>query len=289
MLTGSALKNLKMKISKEGSIVISYQNHPYQKLSDFEKYFYPEDKNVGFINSFLFNEISIENNVTILDILNSFIPWKEQIEKIIDINIDSYIDYINNYVCNEKDYSKWEKIEFIKRASIKKINKCLFSIEEIVNQKLDINKCRQFTGYFGLKEGNINLIYFYDKDNQLSHFSGDPLIDVSTYKNVPIILNENGVIESVVFSENLEGALIENDDYGKKTVKLKMKNNFYFIDLLVHLSSLLYFYEPLNSEQKSENYKRFSDNFSKLSESNNSEFKTESTLIWEDFVNSIQC
>lgn len=67
-----------------------------------------------------------------------------------------------------------------------------------------------------------------------------------------------------------------------------MKNNFYFIDLLVHLSSLLYFYEPLNSEQKSENYKRFSDNFSKLSESNNSEFKTESTLIWEDFVNSIQ-
>lgn len=283
MFTGSALKNLKMRISKSGNLTISHNDYPYEKLSDFEKYFF-SDKEVGFINSFLFNKISVEKDVTISDILKSFIPWKNEIEKIIDINIDSYIYYINNYKCNDNEYSKWEKIEFVKKYRIKEINKLLISIEELINKKRDINKYRQFTGYVNIEENNANLIYFYNAENVLSSFSGDPLIDVSTYKNIPVILNSDGIIESPLFSSESEGSFLAEDSYGKKTIKFNTKNEFYFIDLLKHMSSLLYFYEPLNSDRKSENYRKFSENFKKISDNENFDFKSDSSIIWEDFI-----
>lgn len=283
MIEPSIFKRMKIKISMDGELLLLKNNYPSLRLLDIEKYLYGDSKSLSFINAFLNHEICLDDNVSIMTILKSFLPWKEQIGSIIGINIDSYIKYIDeNSECESKE-EKWEKIEFIKNYTVKKINNYSTSIVDIINNKKKREDYCHFSGYVGVDDLKINLIYYYNKENVLSSFSGDPLIDVSTYKNVPIFLSEEGKIDSNLFNSSLEGAELVKDAYSKETIRFKTKNSFSLIEILDHLSSLLYFYEPLSAEQKSENYKSFVTKFEKISDSK-SGFKSDLSLIWEDII-----
>lgn len=263
-------ESLFLTISRENELLISHQEQSAMPLEFFQKCMEAdEDKNLPcFILEFLECPIKFEEDVTILNILNALSPWSDIISHLIQRNIDNYIKYLSKDMRQNSEKDEWRKIEFVKGLTVNKLYKSSLSFEEMIKRvnagERGLSKLKNYTGYCGAADNHYNNIYF-EKEGIIKSFTGDPSIDVLSYKNVPIVLSEEMKISSQLFDTKSEAVLEEKRAWDNKIIKsVKGQSEFTLYDILKNIAVLLYFESPLTQEEQSENYADFSQNFKRI-------------------------
>lgn len=256
------LENFTLIFTKNGQIDIKHLKQEsipltfFQLASGFEK-------DPSFITYFLSTTIKLEEGVNILDLLISFLPWKETVEHIIKKDITSYIDYLKQDKNKASSKDEWIQISFSKNGSLKEIKEYpkslsfeqLFALKDRENYLINTGFCSY----------NINHYYnlFYNKDGQIKSFTGDPLIDVLSYKDVPILLDNHMTYQSEIFSTDNHCVSKVESEYTKKDdiKQVNIKTLFTLDDLFSCIYSLLYFDAPLTHAEQQNNLSIFMENF----------------------------
>lgn len=262
--------SLFLTISRENELRVSHQDQPAMPLEFFQKCMEADEGKdfPCFILEFLECPIKLEENVTILNILNALSPWSEIVGHLMQRNIANYIKYLSKDTRQISEKKKWIKIEFLKELTINKLYKSSLSFEEIIKRvnanERGLSKLKNFTGYCGAADNHYSNLYF-EKEGIVKSFTGDPCIDVLSYKNVPIVLSEEMKISSELFDTKNEAVLEEKREWDNKIIRtVKGHSAFTLYDILKNIAELLYFESPLTQEEQSENYADFSKNFKKM-------------------------
>lgn len=252
-------ENLNLTFSTKGELFINHLDQTPIPLFNFQKIIEKQfqHKKDAFINFFLNTPIFLEKDITIVEILKALLPWKKNIENIIKKDIDSYLKYLSQ---ESQNLDKWLGISFNKQGSLKEINKHTKSLFDIDYNFKEFHKYQIKTGVCALTTGHSYQV-FYDKDGHVESFSGDPLIDILSYKDVPIFIENEYVFHSELFDINNECVTTEEADFFNNSHKIKVKTEFSLLDLLYTLQNFLYFESPLTDNEKQSNYLNFVEHF----------------------------
>jgi len=284
----SMLENFTLIFTKNGQIDIEHLKQEsipltfFQLAAGFEK-------DPSFITYFLSTTIELEEGVTILDLLTSFLPWKETVEHIIKKDITSYIDYLNQDKNKASSKDEWIKISFSKNGSLKEIKEYPESLS--FEQLFALKDRENYLIHTGVCTYNINHYYnlFYNKDGQVKSFTGDPLIDVLSYKDVPILLDNNMLYQSEIFATDNHCVSKVESEYTKKDdiKQVNIKTLFTLDDLFSCIYSLLYFDAPLTHTEQQNNLSIFIEDFKKLQSMNKEDIENmtpPNNALWNELV-----
>lgn len=264
--------SLQFTFSTKNELLITHQEQVPLPFEFFQKCMEAdEDKEMPLLLlEFLDTPVLFEKEITIVNILKALEPWQEVINHLLKRNTGDYLEYFAKDNSEISPHEKWLRIEFCKNRAIKKVKKSSLSFKELIersnNGERDLKKYQLFTGYIENSVNHYSLIYF-EKDGETKSFSGDPCIEVLSYRNVPLSLAEEMETESEIFDSNSEAVVQKERQWDKKLINVAREKAFFTLsDILENISVLLYFESPLTQEQHQKNNMSFSKNFNEIKE-----------------------
>jgi len=271
-LSRAMRESLQFTFSTKNELLITHQNQSPLPFDFLQKCMEAdEEKEMPFfLLEFLDTPVLFEKEITIVNILKALEPWQEVINPLLKRKIGDYLEYFAKDNSEISQHEKWLRIEFCKGRAIKKVKKSSLSFKELIERinsgEKGLKKYQSFTGYIENSVNHYSLIYF-EKDGETKSFSGDPCIEVLSYKNVPLSLAEEMETESEMFDSNSEAVVQKERQWDKKVINVaKEKAVFTLSDILKNISVLLYFESPLTQEKQQENNMRFSKDFNEMKE-----------------------